>query len=87
MLTHGTMRGCGLSSWALVCVHDKFHDLRERNVTRRSEVWTTNIHSLGFQDIRDCVTLWRLILRSARCMWVLLNSPLHVLQLLWLRFT
>jgi hypothetical protein len=51
------MRGCGLTSW-VVCINDKFVDIRKRNVTIRSEI------SLGFQDIRECVTLWRLILRS-----------------------
>ena len=30
----------------------------------RSEILTMNIRSLGFQDIRECVTLWGLILRS-----------------------
>jgi hypothetical protein len=29
MLTHGAMRGCGLTS-LVVCINDKFHDLRER---------------------------------------------------------
>ena len=66
MLTHGAMRGCGLTSLA-VCINDKFRDIRERNVTRRSEIWTTNICSQGFRDIRECVTLWGLILRSLRC--------------------
>ena len=57
------LRGCELTSW-VVCINDKFCDIRERNVTIRSEVWTTNIQSLGSQDTRECVTLWRLILRS-----------------------
>ena len=26
-----------------------------------------NICSLGFRDVRECVTLWRLILRSLGC--------------------
>jgi hypothetical protein len=34
MLTHGAMRGCGLTSW-VVCSNDKFHNIRERNVTIR----------------------------------------------------
>jgi hypothetical protein len=62
MLTHGTMRGCGLTYW-VVCINDKFSDIRERNVTIRSEIRTTNIRSVGFRDIRKCVTLWRLIVR------------------------
>jgi hypothetical protein len=36
MLTHGAMQGCGLTS-LVVCIHDKFRDIRERNVTIRSE--------------------------------------------------
>ena len=32
MLTHGTMRGCGLIAW-VVCINDKFCDIKERNVT------------------------------------------------------
>ena len=35
-LTHGAMRGCGLTSW-MVCSTDKICDRRERNVTIRSE--------------------------------------------------
>ena len=68
MLTHCAMRGCGLT-YLVVCINDKFHDKRERErgVTIRSEIWTMNIRSLGFQDIRDCVTLWRLIFQSLGC--------------------
>jgi hypothetical protein len=66
MLTHGAMWGRGLTS-RVVCINDNFCDIRERNVTIRSEIWTTNIRSLGFWDIREYVTLWRLILRSFRC--------------------
>ena len=63
ILTHGAMRGCGLTSW-VVCINDKLHDIRKRNVTIRSEVWTANICSLGFRNIREWVTLWGLILQS-----------------------
>ena len=28
--------------------------MRERNVTIRSKIWTTNIRSLGFQDTKEC---------------------------------
>ena len=66
MLTHGAMRGCGLTS-LVVCNNDKFCDIREGNVTIRSEIWTMNIRTLGFGDIRECVTLWWLILQSLRC--------------------
>ena len=48
MLTNGTMRGCGLIS-LVVCINDKFHDIRERYVTIKSEIWTTNICFLVFQ--------------------------------------
>ena len=72
MLTHGAMRGCGLTS-CVVCINEeKNYDIRERNVTTiRSEIWTTNIHSLRFKDIRKCVTLWRLILRILGCILTL----------------
>ena len=63
MLTHSAMWGCGLTSW-VVCINDKFRDIKERNVTIRNEIWTTKICSLGFQGIRECVTLWGLILWS-----------------------
>ena len=65
-VTHGAMWGCGLTS-LVVCVNEKFRDIRGSNVTIRSEIWTTKIRSLGFQDIRERVTLWRLIVRSLVC--------------------
>ena len=64
MLTHGAMPRCGLTS-LMGYIDDKFCDIRERNVTIRSEIGTTNIRSLGFRDTRECVTLWRLILWSS----------------------
>ena len=66
ILTHGAMWGCRLTS-LVICINDKIHDIRERNVTIRSEIWTTNIRSLGFRDIREQVTLWGWILRSLGC--------------------
>ena len=66
MLTHGAVRGCGLTSLA-VCIDNEFHDIRERNVTIRSEIWTINIRSLGFRDIWECVPLWGLILWNLGC--------------------
>ena len=72
MLTHGAMRRCGLTS-LVVCIDDKFCDMRERNVTIRSEIWIMNIGSLGFRDIRECVTLWGLILRRLGCSLVLMG--------------
>ena len=54
ILTHGAMRGCGLTS-LVVCINDKIHVIRERNVTIRSEISDIcmNIYSLGFRDIRE----------------------------------
>ena len=57
---------CGLFS-LVVCITDKVCDIRERNVIARSGIWTTNIRSLGFRDIREWVTLWRLVLWSLGC--------------------
>ena len=37
ILTHGAMRGCGLTS-LVVCSNDKICDIRSRNVTIRSEI-------------------------------------------------
>jgi hypothetical protein len=39
ILTHGIMRGCGLTA-LVVCINDKIHDIRERNVTIRNEIWS-----------------------------------------------
>ena len=66
ILTHGAMWGCGLT-YLVVSFNDKTRDTRGRNVTIRIEIWTTNVRSLGFGDIRECVILWGLILRSVRC--------------------
>ena len=66
MLTHGAMRGCGLTS-LMVCTNDNFRDIRERNVTIKSEIWTRNIDSLEFWDIKKWVTLWRLISHNLGC--------------------
>ena len=42
-------------------------DMWEINVTMRSETKIKNIRSLGFQDIREGVTLRRLVLQSLEC--------------------
>ena len=55
MLTHVAMRGCVLTS-LVVCINDNIRGIRERNVTIRNAIRTTNIHSLGFG------ILWGLIL-------------------------
>ena len=51
MSIQDAMRGCGLTSW-VVRISYKFCDIREGNVTIRSEISTTNIRSLGFWDIK-----------------------------------
>ena len=66
ILTHGTMCGCGLTS-LVVYINDPIRDIEERNLTIRSEICSMHIRSLGFQDIRECVMLWKLILRSLGC--------------------
>ena len=37
ILTHNSMRGRGSTS-LVVCINEKNHDIRERNVTIRSEI-------------------------------------------------
>jgi hypothetical protein len=37
ILTHGALQGCGLTS-LMVCINDRFYDIRERNETLRSEI-------------------------------------------------
>ena len=72
MLTDCAMRRFGLTFW-VVFINGKNRDIRKRSVTIRNEIWTTNIRSLEFHDIRECVTLWGLILRSlgCPCLWLL----------------
>ena len=82
ILTHGAMRGCGLTS-LVAYVYDKICDVRERNVTIRSEIWTTNLRSLGFQNIREWVILWRLILRSLGCTYMYEYMLAIMQRVLW----
>ena len=58
--------GVGWLLWWVASM-TKIRDIREWNVTIGSEIWTTNILSLGFCDIREWVISWRLILRSLGC--------------------
>ena len=74
LLTHGAMQRGGLTS-LVICMNDNICDIRERNMTIRSEIWTTNIRSLGFRNIREWVILWGLILWSLGC--ILELEPLH----------
>ena len=39
----------------VVCINNKIHDIKERNVTIRSEICTTNIRSLELRDTRERV--------------------------------
>ena len=46
ILTRGAMRGCGLTS-LVVCINDKICDIRERNVTIRSENYKHPFHRVS----------------------------------------
>jgi hypothetical protein len=50
---------CGLNS-LIDYDNVKTHDIWEKNMTTRREIHTEHIHSLGFEDRREAVTLWRL---------------------------
>ena len=65
------MQECGLTS-LVDCINNIIRDIRERNVTIKSEIWTTSIPSLGFRDIREWVIVWKLILQSLGCMRILI---------------
>ena len=69
ILTHDAMWGRALTSLE-VCINVIIRDTRERNETIRNEIWTTDIHSLGFQGIREWVIVWKLILRRLGCNWL-----------------
>ena len=84
MLTHGEMWGCELTS-LVVCINDKIRDIRKRNLTIRSDIWTTNIRFLGFQDIREWVILWRLILRSLGCSVYIYIYTYITVEIFWLK--
>ena len=83
ILTHCAMRGCGLTS-LVACIYDNIRDIRERNVTIRNEIWTTNIRSLMFQDTREWVILWRLILQSLGCTSKMTSNFPEVFNFNWL---
>ena len=89
--TRWHMTQCEGVSWLLwwFALMTKFRDVRERNVATRSEIWTTNIRSLGFRDIREWVPLWGLILRRLRCIeaglaskWVEFDGPNKIIKVL-----
>ena len=50
--------------------YDKSYDIRKRNMITKSEIWTTNIRTLGFHDIREWVILRELILWSLGCTYL-----------------
>ena len=50
------VHACGLNSLA-VYINVKTHDMWERIVLIRSDIWTENMHFLRFQDIRERVAL------------------------------
>jgi hypothetical protein len=47
----------------------KTHDIWEGNVITRSEIEIENLCCLGFQEIREGMTLKRLELQSLECIW------------------
>jgi hypothetical protein len=78
------MEQCEGVGWLLgwFALMTQIYDIRERNVTITSDIWTTYISSLGFRDIREWVTLWRLILRSVGCTIACSMDCIHKLQLI-----
>ena len=64
------MRACILNS-LVVYFNVKTHDTWEGNVTIRNEIQIKNIRSLGFWDLREGMTLRRLILLSLECTSIL----------------
>ena len=52
MPTHDTMQRCGLTS-LMVCINEKFRDIREKDVTIGSEISTTNIRFLGIRILES----------------------------------
>ena len=59
-------KGVGWLLWWFALITN-IRDIRERNVTIKSVVWTMNIRSLRFRDIRKWVILWGLTLGSLGC--------------------
>ena len=68
MMTTWCVQACGLNT-LVVYFNVETHVYERRNVTIRSEIETMNIRSLGFRDVREGVTLRRLILWSLRCIF------------------
>ena len=60
------MQACGINC-LVVHFSVKMYDIWEGNMTIRSEIQIENIHSLELWNIREGVTLRRLILRSLEC--------------------
>jgi hypothetical protein len=56
MMTMWFVRACGLKS-LVIYFNIKICDIWEKNMAVRSEIMTENIHSLGFQGIREGVTI------------------------------
>ena len=62
MTPSSCVRACGLNS-LVVYFNVKTHDVWEGDMPTRSEIQTKKIYSLRFWDIREGVTLRRLIFR------------------------
>jgi hypothetical protein len=56
------LRACDLTS-LVDYFNAKTCDIWKRNVTTKREFLTEHIHSLGLGDIREGLTLWRVILQ------------------------
>jgi hypothetical protein len=61
-LTHGVMWGCGLTS-LVVCINDKIRDIREKCDNKEQDLNYGHPFPRVW-DIREWMTLWRLILHS-----------------------
>ena len=76
MLTHDAMRGCGLTPW-VVCINDKFHDIRKSNVTNKK--WDLNYEHpfprvSGHKRVCDIVGV---VIREVRVYLYARNLPRH----------
>ena len=66
------MWACGFNS-LVVYFYVNTRDIREEYMTTRSELYTEDIRSLGFRDVREGVTWRRLILWSLE--YIVLDDP------------
>jgi hypothetical protein len=68
MLTHATMQGCELTSW-VPCINDKIiYNKGEKCVNKEQDLNSEQPFPRA-SVYRECVTLWRLILRNLECIY------------------